>query len=318
MSNPDRPWPIDQFPLGCVSCGTTDKAHKAHGLCTTCYGREKYRKNAAKGREEVEPEPEVQPVEEFNPYADELEATFPSGETRPGLSPSPGFPPETDVPAGVPTPPTSPLKKLFAKKDKPAPEPKPKVIKTKEVRPGGATKRRRSVAGDLEQLFGSIGSRLARLSADGIPMGRHYSLGQYLQWNAPASAEVIDDALKDTVIDRKVFQPLSAGKDKIGAVGGVVGPPLFIFAIETNPNLFPALYPALYMAIEASLDSLLPAKKRAEARAAKRASAIREAFGDDVPPGVDPVAGMIQSLFPWAFADGEPVQPTEEKVNENA
>ena len=317
----DGRWPIDEMPEGCRECGGTEKPHKAQGLCTTCYARQKYReKAAAKRGDPVVPEPEPAVEDDFNPYAADLEAKFPSGEVRPGSSPSPGSPPETDVPAGViPDAPTTPLGRLFGKKKKPdSPPPTTPPLRTKEKRPGGVLKRRRSVAGDLEQLFGSIGARLARVGADGMPAGRHYSLGQYLQWNAPASAEVIDDALKDTVIDRKVLQPISGAKDKVGAVGGVVGPPLLIFAIEANPNLFTALAPALYMAIEASLDSLLPAKKRAEARAKKRADAIREAFGDDTPPGVDPVASMIESLFPWAFIEGPPQPAPEGAVHENA
>ncbi len=321
MSNPNRPWPTLERPGGCVECGTTERAHKGKGLCVTCYARDQYRRSVGKSpKTEPEVEP-VAPVEDFNPFASDLEAMFPSGEVRPGQSPSPGSPSDGVIPAGVeslPRDPVSPLKRLLGKKEPKVTVTPPSAPKTTEKRPGAFSKKRRSVAGDLEQLFGSIGARLARMTADGVPMGKHYSLGQYLQWNAPASAEVIDDALKDTIIDRKVFQPLSAGKDKIGALGGVVGPPLFIFAIETNPNLFPALYPALYMAIEASLDSLLPAKKRAEQRAKKRADAIREAFGDEVPPGTDPVAGMIESLFPWAFVPGQPEPQSEGVVHENA
>ncbi len=310
------------MPEGCSECGGTNRPHKAQGLCTTCYARKLYRERVARQRgEKIEPEAPAPVEDDFNPYAADLEAQFPSGEVRPGSSPSPGSPPETDVPTGVsPEAPTTPLGRLFGKKAKKPDTPPPAAAapKTKEKRPGAFVKRRRSVAGDLEQLFGSIGARLARVGVDGLPAGRHYSLGQYLQWNAPASGEVIDDALKDTVIDRKILQPISAGKDRIGAVGGVVGPPLLIFAIEANPDLFNTLAPALYMAIEASLDSLLPAKKRAEARAKKRAEAIREAFGDDVPSGVDPVASMIEALFPWAYIEAPPEPATEGVIHENA
>ena len=316
MSIRNRPWPIDKFPGGCVECGTTEIGHKARGLCFTCYARQSARVSASRKRGEepvVAPAPDA--LADFDPFTlpEPEEAQFSGGEVRPGTPLSPGTPTGPDLAAGV-VPPSNPIKRLFAKKDDRVVVTPPQ--KTNEVkRPGGVKRSRKSIANDLEQLVGSLGARLSRQSADGRPMGKHYSLGQYLQWNAPATAEVLDENLRDTVVDRKLLQPLVAGKNKMGAIGGVLAPPLFIFAIEANPNLLSTLYPALYMTIEASLDSLMPAKKRAEARAKKRAETIREAFGPDVPPGVDPVASMIESLFPWAFdGSGTTPEPAPERA----
>ena len=326
MAKQRRPWPVDRYPEGCRGCGSTTNKLEARQLCTSCYPRRaailpdefgtvsSFTSARVTVTDEAKVGEVVPPIiADFNPFEADLADQFPSGEARPGSSssPSPGLP--LDEPAASPPGTSSnPLTRLLGKK-KAKPEPDAVLAPppvTKEKRPSsGPAKKRSSIANDIEQLIGSLGARFARVGENNQPLGKHYALGQYLQWNAPATAEVIDENVRDTFIDKKFLQPLAAGKDKVGAVGGVVAPPLLIFAIEANPNLLGTLYPALYMAIEASLDSLLPAKKRAEARAKKRADAIRESFGPDLPAGVDPVASMIESLFPWAFVEQPIPQP---------
>lgn len=171
--------------------------------------------------------------------------------------------------------------------------------------PGGKGPARKSVADDIASALAAIGARLSRVDTSGAA-GKHYALGQYLQMSGPASGEVIDGAVKGTVVDRRVLQPLSRGKDRIGAVSGVVLPPLLIFAIEERHDLAPQLIPLLALSIENSLDSMLPAKKKADERAARRAKAVAEAFGETAEPGVDPVMSIIVSMFPWAFVETAP------------
>jgi hypothetical protein len=318
MSDRSKPWPLDKYPLGCAGCGTTERAYEALGMCRRCYAKSK--KGTLVLPVEVPPITD-QPLDDPTPSSVD---TFVTGETRPGsVLLSPGL----TEPAGESPPDVEKkglLGGLFDKREKKPKVTREPIITNEKKRPGNALSRK-SAANDLEQLIGSIGARLARVNSQGYIVGKHYSLGQYLQWNAPATAEVIDENIKGTFIDKKFVQPLTKGKDRVGAIGGVVAPPVLIFAIESNHNLIGPLGPALYMAIEASLDSLLPAKKKADARAKKRADAIREAFGDDVPEGTDPVAQMIADMFPWAY-DGsmeaenaaKAAQSNEETVHENA
>jgi len=124
----------------------------------------------------------------------------------------------------------------------------------------------------------------------------HAPLGRYLTWQAPAAGEMLDDAVKGTIVDRRVLQPVVKARGRLDLVVAVLGPPAVILAITQNPARAPALVPMLRTAIRSSLPTMLPAMKRAQAREAKVDEAVREMF-PDIPEGVDPVDLVISQLF---------------------
>jgi hypothetical protein len=266
----------------------------------------------------------------------EAETPLASVEQRPGGEPVSSFSPDEPV-TSRPVAPTRELppdesaveklgRALGFKRRVPRPpkdyvEPKPRPDAPKG--PDAPARKRKSMAEDAERIFTGLGARLTRTNVEGHYLGRHAGLGHYLAWNGPATGEVLEENLADTWPDRKLIQPAIAMEEKWEAIAGVVGPPLIILAIETNPKLIQPLYYPLYLALESSLDVLAPARKKAAVRKEKREATIRENFGD-LPPGVDPVRAMIQDMFPWAkwsdddeapvYPEGDPAetQPTTE------
>jgi len=79
-----------------------------------------------------------------------------------------------------------------------------------------------------------------------------------------------------------------------------------------NPERAPQLLPILKSAIRSSLPTLLPAMKKAQAREEKVNKAVAELFGDDFPPGVDPVDMVLEQMFNgWIVP---PTPTTEEET----
>jgi hypothetical protein len=126
-------------------------------------------------------------------------------------------------------------------------------------------------------------------------------------WQAPAAGEMLDDALAGTFVDRRLLQPAVKTRGRLDVVAAIVGPPAIIFAIEQNPARAAQLIPILKSTIRSSLPSLLPAMKKAQAREEKMNKAVSEMFGDDFPPGVDPVDMVIEQMFSgWTAPTYEP------------
>ena len=343
------PWPLALHPNGCACCNRTDVKYGHAGLCVShakwarfpdkiAAYRIKYadaiaaRVNARyDGVKDVPSFVDAEPRPSLTEIIDAANAEpVAGGEQRPGshMSSSPDDPIASDVAAPRVASPTadvppanddSALNKLgrvlgFGKdKKKDAPPPPPPAPPD----PNKPTPRRKSIAEDTERLFSAIGAKLTRVDSNNRYVGRHAGLGNYLQWNAPATGEVLEENLANTYVDRKVLQPLVRAEDKFAAIGAVTAPPLLILAIESNPRLITPLYYPLYWALEASLDTLLPARKKAEARAKKRADNIRENF-PNLPPDVDPVRAIIQDMFPWAdFGDDGETVPSYPEPPDN-
>jgi hypothetical protein len=173
---------------------------------------------------------------------------------------------------------------------------------TKETRPK-VVHRRESLTDLLGLGWGGIGTALAR--GPDIPVGRA------MQAQSPVAGEILDQAIKGTVVD-KLLQPIARKADSAQALFGLLGVPILVGALERRPELAPTLGPLLYSAVETWVVEMAPIMRKRQARADKVRKTLQDAF-PDLPEGVDPVAQMIEAFFaPPENADVP--RETEEKV----
>lgn len=293
-------WTNKRFPDGCRSCGQTSSKHVGLGLCQSCY-RNTTTKELAR---DLEADLSHLSIIDFDTtdevvLEDDFADTFVSEERRPGSGTSP-VESSGDVPPSVDKP------GLFGlgKKSKPSFGPAPK---TKEKAPK-ATTRRVSTSETIEDVWNALGGVAQRT-------GRHAPLGRYLQWQAPAAGELLDGAVAGTIIDRALLQPAVKTRGRLDMVVAVFGPPGIIYAIEQNPSRAQQLIPILKSAIRSSLPTLLPAMKKAQAKEEKVNKAVAEMFGDDFPPGVDPVDMVIEQMFAGWYAPSQDYDENEQPTD---
>lgn len=220
-----------------------------------------------------------------------------------GLSSVPGDP------ADVPNPKKG-LRGIFAKKEKPSEPSPPKP--SKETRPGKTTRlgRRNSTADTIEDILGAVGGIAMRT-------GKHQPLGRYLQFSSPVSAEILDEAIQGTVIDRVLLQPLVKGRGRFDALGAVLGPPALILAIENNPERAPMLLPILKSSIRNSLPLMAKAIKKVQAKEKAMSDAAAELF-PDLPEGEDPADAILAMIFDgWTPPAASPPVEEPEPVTES-
>lgn len=229
-----------------------------------------------------------------------------SRERRPGASTSPS------LPSGGAGSSDSGEKRRwrFWEKEKPAPAAAPR---TAEKRPRGSS-RRASAAPTIEDVWSALGGVAVR-------SGRHQPLGRCLQWQAPVAGELLDDALKGSIVDRVLLQPVAKGRGRFDALGAILGPPLIVFAIQSQPDRAEVLLPMLRSSIRSSLPLMVPAIRKVQAREAAAAAAAAELF-PDLPAGADPVDAILEMMFagwtPEAPAGSYDQQPTTTPEGANA
>jgi hypothetical protein len=307
-----------KYPNGCIQCGTTEKKHLGRGLCTTCYQREA-RENEAPTKilatdggdlstddgDAVNYDRDTHVSnEEIRPGMTETPPTF--SERRPGDAA--GFSSVPGDPADVPNP-RKGLRAMFAKKEKPTEPTPPKP--SKETRPGKTSRlgRRNSTADTLEDILSAAGGLAVRT-------GKHQPLGRYLQFSSPVSAEILDEAISGTIIDRVVLQPLVKGRGKFDGIAAVLGPPAIILAIENNPERAAALFPLLKTSIRNSLPMMAKAIKKVQAKERAMAEAAAELF-PDLPEGEDPADAILAMIFDgWTPATPSPSEAPPVETNQ--
>lgn len=282
-------WNSKKYPDGCLSCGTTEKTHLGRGLCSTCYQRE------ANGVENPETQhedhvPEL-PIDAPAGVGDRdaldqdeevlHEPSMRSGERRPGGGSS-SVPSSQDDDSGQ----TKGWRSFFTKKERPAPASQIRPSKEKTPRKLG---RRVSTSDTIEDIISGAGALAMRTN-------KHYPLGRYLQFSAPVSAEILDEAIQGTIIDRRVLQPIVKGRGRYDALGAVFGPPAIILAIENDPAKAPLLIPLLKSSIRNSLPQMAKAIKKVQAKEAAMEQAAKELF-PDLPAGEDPADAVIAMIF---------------------
>lgn len=293
-------WSNKKYPHGCRNCGRSNQKHQGLGLCPACYKLAEVVEAARNGTlvEYDFAADLTDELYEINLEPDDDEVTFERPvERRPGSISSPASDQPDASPALDSETVTDRVRGLFGggRKKKPADD----APSTRERAPK-PTGRRHSTADTIEDFYAALG---------GIAMrsGRHQPLGRFLMWQAPAAGEMLDQAIAGSIVDKKLLQPAVKTRGRLDQVLAVFGPPALILAIESNPERAPQLIPLLKSAIRNSLPTLLPAMKKAQAREEKVNKAVSEMFGDDFPPGVDPVDYVIGEMF----AGWYPPQPQE-------
>lgn len=300
-------WRSTKYPNGCTVCGTLEKTHIGRGLCSTCYQREARNDEtpsdvSTPNTDERPPHLATDPVGDSD-LSQTLEIPLAStGERRPGAA----------GPSSVPPAPGKPRK--WWQKNKPD-EDQPPAPVTAERRPGKRTPsklgRRTSSADTLEDIIGGVGALAVRT-------GKHAPLGRYLQFSSAVNAEILDDAVAGTLIDRKLLQPMVKGRGRFDALGSVFGPPAIILAIENDPTKAPLLIPVLKSTIRNSLPQMAKAMKKVQAKEKAQAEAAAELF-PDLLPGEDPADAIIAMLFEgWTPPTPPQQQPEPEPVEEEA
>jgi hypothetical protein len=303
-------WKNRKFPNGCRNCGQTEKKHVGLGLCQNCYRDAEIQAAAREGTLEAPTTEKLEEDDQLPDFYDEVvdvteDDIFVSGERRPGTITSPVA--DQD---GV-TPPPKGFGSFFGKKKSTETPKTPFGKKTSEKAPKAPT-RRVTTAETIEDVWAAIGGIAQRT-------GRHAPLGRYLQWQAPAAGEMLDQALAGSFVDRRFLQPAVKTRGRLDVLAAVVGPPAIILAIEQNPERASQLLPVLKSAIRSSLPTLLPAMKKAQAREEKVNKAVTELFGDDFPPGVDPVDVVLEQMFGgWIPPTPEPTYDDETTDYANA
>ena len=284
-------WSNRKYPNGCRSCGQTEKKHVGFGLCQNCYRQTEIREAAQNDTLEVREVETVEPVEEVF----EESAVESHQEKRPGSFTSPVSEPDA-IPGG-----SKKTRFSWGKKNNGQPGDAPRTAE----RPPKGSGRRVNVSETLEDVWTGVGGLAIRTN--------HAPLGRYLQWQAPAAGQLLDEVVAGTIIDKKILQPAVKARGRLDVLIALVGPPGIILAIERNPSNAQMLIPALKSALRSSLPTILPAMKKAAVREEKVNDAIREMF-PDIEPGVDPVDLVIEQLFNgYVFNSGyADVESTEE------
>lgn len=311
------------YPDGCVECGTVERQHMGRGLCSRCYQRETRNVEGATNggasddalgtsdvpspRDDRRSRSEVPPA----PTPGGASVASPTSERRPGdgswsVPPADGAVPTPDGPK------PGPFRRLFGRGEKADPKPPPV---TRENRPGkkpARLGRRQSTADTLEDVIAGVGALAVRT-------GQHQPLGRYLQFSSAVSAEILDEALAGTVVDRVMLQPIVKGRGRFDGLAAVLGPPALILAIERNPERAPVLFPMLRSSIRSSLPAMAKAVKKVQAKEKAMAEAAADLF-PDLPPGEDPADAILSMIFDGWTPTGpvpetvEPEPETEERA----
>ena len=173
---------------------------------------------------------------------------------------------------------------------------KPKPPKTAERKPK-VSFRRQSTAGLFEFVWAQGGQALVMTGKD-IPVGRVLAL------QAPIVGDVLDDAIKGTILD-KVLQPFVRQGERAKLVGAVVLPPVLVATLERNPQAAPTIMPILRAAMIPMLVEMAKASKKAKADEKKLLEAMDE-IADQLPPellaearekGLHPVDALLGMIF---------------------
>jgi hypothetical protein len=244
----------------------------------------------------VTPPPDPQTLEELlDQEPDDL-----GTERRPGLHTSP----VSDDGAPSP-PPHKGIRFPWQKRDE---QPRGDAPKTEEKRPDKPKGKRVSTAETISDAWGFVGGAALRSR-------RYYPVGNCLVWQAPLAGEMVDEAIKGSIVDTKVLQPFVKARERFDLVGAIAGPPLIVLAIIQQPSRANVLMPILRASVENALPYMVPAMKKAEKKWADKIAAIKELYPDlDIPEGQDPVDLIIGQMFAGydLFAEEPPATEPED------
>lgn len=142
----------------------------------------------------------------------------------------------------------------------------------------------------VERLIGRGWEMLSRLANPVNP-----PVARVLAFQAPVAGMLLDEIVKDTVVDT-VLQPIVRAEEKMELAFALIGPPLIVGALtvrpEAQPVLIPLLKESLVTWLEVAGDKIEAAKKKDEEFKAKYGDSIDEMinaiFAAPPEPGDDP------------------------------
>lgn len=269
------------------------------GLCSKCYQdptiKAQYGPIVQTVRDDVVDAP--QGTTDLGPFAALVDGDgdLDSGGLDQDASLDPAVPyPKERVPgsgtSGSATPPPlrGRLSRLFGKKEIPAGGilPATKEKRPKVTKPMG---KRQSGADTLSDIWSGLGGLAMRT-------GTHAPLGRCLKYQAPVAGEMLDEALKGSIVDKMIVQPITKARGRFDLIGAVFGPPMLVLALERNPDQYEILMPLLESSIRNSLPLMVPAIKKVKEKEAKAAEVAAELF-PDLAEGEDPVRYVIEMMF---------------------
>lgn len=114
-----------------------------------------------------------------------------------------------------------------------------------------------------------IGAQLA--APINIPVART------LDMQAPVAGMILEDVVKDTMID-KILQPLARIEGGGETAFALVGPPLLVATITSRPQMAPMLIPVLRQALYSWMELAGPHIKKVQERERK----FKEEYGQDI------------------------------------
>lgn len=157
-------------------------------------------------------------------------------------------------------------------------------------------RRRRRVS--TENLGASAWSVLGYLTgqAGNTPVARMIGL------QAPVAGVIVEEAVKNTPVDR-LLQPLARTGEAGKNLGVLFGPPVLVFAMTQNPQLFNTLYPMLKLSIVELYRTAAPILKKKQAEQEKLLEDLTDSEGNPID-----FDGIIAALF----AGGVPGEQSSE------
>lgn len=123
------------------------------------------------------------------------------------------------------------------------------------------------------------------LAAKFVPP-RALPVARVLEMQAPVAGIVVDDMARGTAADA-ILQPFARAGEKGEKAMALIGPPLLVGAVCSNPSLYPVVKPMLKTSIMLWMEVSEPAMKKAQ----QRAKRFEDKFG-----GTD-IDAMIDALF---------------------
>jgi hypothetical protein len=321
---PKSNWSEGAVPESCFHCGRSDVKHYGKGLCGACYNRpgvkDQYDNlaNTRNGRKTATDDMVDDPTDSYNggTSVPSLRDVDPLGGDGVGQDapnalgePSPYAPGERAPGSGLPSPSVpaaGPTKsgrwgRFFggSKKGPPSNDGAPLPPRGRERTPKLPAGRRVSASETISDAWSGVGGFVARNPG-------HVPLGRYMQFQAPVAGEMLDEAVKGTIIDKVALQRIVKARGKFDLIGAVFGPPAIIYAIERDPSRQDVLIPMLRSSIRNALPLMVPAIKKIKVKAEATQAAAAELFADD--PNYDPSIPPEDYILNLIFGGWEPPQ----------
>lgn len=118
----------------------------------------------------------------------------------------------------------------------------------KPVTPPKARPPRKPVAGLIEGAWGILAQ---------VASGINPPVARVLQLQAPVAGMMLEDSVKDTIIDR-ILQPLARTEGQGEVMFALLGPPILVGVATAKPELAPAIKPVLRQALKMWLKTAGP------------------------------------------------------------